>query len=90
MGGEGSISAMIASLKNNKLQKRKPEKGRLTFEKGTPIGEPLAFTGKMTDEEMRIFRKALIRRKNRSTLLFIVFSAIVLVSLIGGILVWIN
>ncbi len=67
MSSFGSISAMLTSLKNNKIPKRDNKLGHLEYKKGVPIGKPLKFKNKMTREEITKFTKRLIIEKRKKT-----------------------
>lgn len=72
MSSYGSISAMLVSLKNNKIPKREKKLGHIEYVKGVPIGKPLRYKNKLTAEEMRCFQEKLKHDKRHSTRMTIV------------------
>lgn len=66
MSSFGSISAMITSLKNNKIPKRDHKLGHLEYTKGVPIGKPLRFKNKLSEAERLAYSKKLQRYRQRS------------------------
>lgn len=66
MGSFGSISAMITSLKNNKLPKREHKLGHLEYTKGVSIGKPLRFKNKLSETERLAYIEKLKRERRRS------------------------
>ncbi len=79
MSSYGSISAMLTSLKNNKIPKREKKLGHLEYVKGVPIGKALKYKNKLSIDEMKLFQEKLMKEKRRSTVLTLV---IILFSLI--------
>lgn len=69
MGTFGSISAMISSLKNNKLPKRDHKLGHLEYTKGISIGKPLCFKNKLSEMERLAYMKALKNQRLHTDLL---------------------
>lgn len=73
MGGGGSISAMIASLKNNKI----PKRDRSKLRDGVPIGDPLKYKNVMNEKEFAQFKTRLEKKKKRRTLIHIIIYLLV-------------
>ncbi len=63
MGGEGSILAMITSLKNNKALLQSGRRKRLEQEVRHHASGPLVFDNKMEPEQFEAFKRRL--RKDR-------------------------
>lgn len=78
----GSISAMLTSLKNNKIPKREHKLGHLEYTKGIPIGKKLVFKNKMTLKELDQLKSKLQKQKRRSTLISIGLYAVILSTLL--------
>ena len=66
MGAGGSISAMLTSLKNNRIPKSKKKTGGLEYVKSVPIGEPLKFKNTLSTTEMAELKALLQRQKKRN------------------------
>lgn len=48
----GAVSAMVTTLKNNKIPKRERKLGNHEYVEGVPIGKPLRFSAQMSSEEI--------------------------------------
>ena len=85
MSFAGHVSAMLASLKNNKLPKREQKLGHIEYKKGVPIGEPLRFKNSMSEAELIKFRQELQQQKTRvlKRTVWISIGSILLVTIIA-------
>ncbi|WP_070138276.1 hypothetical protein [Crocinitomix algicola] len=79
MGAGGSISAMISSLKNNKIPTR--ERSSPTYK--AKMGQPLIFKNKMNSTELKQFSSHLKAQKRKKTITTIVITVIVFSLLFG-------
>jgi len=82
MSAAGNISAMIASLKRNKIPKRNNKLGHLEYKKSVKIGKPLLFKNSFSEIEKEAFRQKLVldkRKKLQATLFIYAFVFITLV-----------
>ncbi|MDG1913328.1 MAG: hypothetical protein P8I55_01915 [Crocinitomix sp.] len=85
MSFSGSVSAMLLTLKNNKIPKRDNKMGHLEYRKGVPIGKPLKYKNKLSPAQMALFKEKLEQKKGkmtRRTVLIFVFTFVTLVYLI--------
>jgi hypothetical protein len=85
MSFSGSVSAMLLTLKNNKIPKRDKKLGNLEYRKGVPIGKPLIYKNKMSPSQMQLFKEKLEQKKRRTTrqtVLIFVFTFLLLFFLV--------
>ena len=69
MGAFGSISAMITSLKNNKIKKRDFHDSFRDVNWVSQNKQPLKFKNKLSEKEFNEFSKKLVEKKRRSTII---------------------
>ncbi|MFT5822821.1 MAG: hypothetical protein ACI8ZM_004078 [Crocinitomix sp.] len=67
MSSFGSISAMLISLKNNRIPKRERKLGHKEYLEGIHIGEPLQFKNKLSSHQMEAFKEELVETKRKTT-----------------------
>lgn len=83
MGGEGAISGMIISLKNNlNLRHKKADSHKHVSEK-SKTGLPLTFKNQMSKRDMESFKTQLQIKKRKSTILaYILISIAIILSVL--------
>lgn len=81
----GSVSAMLTSLKNNKVRLREPQRtDHFEYVKGVPIGKPLKYKGSISEEELKEMRTLMTRRLQREKrMIFLSYSVIIIGAIIA-------
>lgn len=84
MSFSGSVSAMLTTLKNNKIPKREKKLGRKEYVKGVPIGQPLIYKNKMRTQELELLKENMRKKKRRALrITLIVYSLSIIAVSIG-------
>lgn len=80
MGSGGTISAMVSSLKNNKIKKRKFHDSFRDVDGITLNNKPLIYKNNLSKQEFKEFSKKLRDKKRRSNIIMIVIYGISILS----------
>ena len=82
MSSFGSISAMITSLKNNKIKKRKFNSSYRDVDDSIVNVEPLVYKNKLDQDEFRLFSKKLQLSNKKSLRISILIYLVSLISML--------
>ncbi len=76
----GSVSAMLVSLKNNKIPKRERKLGHLEYKDGVHIGPALKFKNQLSTHQMEAFKENLAQKKRKAAQRTILIYIVTLIS----------
>lgn len=78
----GVVSAMVTTLKNNKIQKRERKLGNHEYVEGVPIGKPLRFKNQLSKEELIELGEKIKRERRRIFIRDTIYTVVIIITAI--------